>query len=259
MTAVPIIAGFGTSIAEGTGNGAGNDPYWALACMDANMPHIRLAKGGSRAQLLGQTIHHRMRYALAASATDCFCEHAVNDLGSSGANTFATVAGSLRTVHSQLQALGGGGKRVWQFTVPPSYNSSTDGWLTLANQTPSLNNPVRIQINAWIRAGCPEKAGVPVAPGTTGAVASPYLFGYFEIADLLESSRDSGLWKADGTSGGVITVEGVHPNTLGHQTAKAGVDLTRVQAAFDAATGGGAPPPSPLRNLQKLGSSLVHL
>ena len=71
-------------------------------------------------------------------------------------------------------------------------------------------------------------AGAPQAVGAVGgtvlragAVGHP-LAGYIEVADTVESARNSGLWKA-GYSG-----DGTHPNTVG---------ATAIAAALPSAVG----------------------
>jgi hypothetical protein len=79
------------------------------------------------------------------------------------------------------------GKQIWLLTVPPYGISSTDGFTTLANQSGGTTH--RQAFNDLLRAG--------VAGATT-----------VEIADLLESSRNSGKWKVD--AGSVLTLDGTH-------------------------------------------------
>jgi hypothetical protein len=88
------------------------------------------------------------------------------------------------------------GKKVYLCTCTP-YTTSSDGWTTLVNQTLyGTGNPVRVQWNNWVRQG-----------------ANGLISGYFELADIVESSRDSGLWSV---VSGDITSDGLHPNTLGY-------------------------------------------
>jgi lysophospholipase L1-like esterase len=93
---------------------------------------------------------------------------------------------------------------------------------------------VRVQINDWIRARCPENgSGVPQLAGTPGAVASPFLSGWFETADTVESARNSGKWKATGSASG-YTADGVHPSQTGHAAMAAAIDTVAVQSAYNA-------------------------
>lgn len=94
---------------------------------------------------------------------------------------------------------------VFQTTLDPN-TTSTDGWTTVAGQTvtDSSQNAVRVAFNDWIRAGAPMQNGAAVAIGTSGALLAGQsghpLTGYFEIADLLESGRNSGLWAVSPTA-----------------------------------------------------------
>lgn len=94
------------------------------------------------------------------------------------------------------------GNKVFQCTIMPR-STSTDFWLTTANQTITTSNnfnSIRISFNNWIRAGAPILNGVAVEVGTSGALVAGNtghpLTNYFEVADAVESSRDSGKWKA---------------------------------------------------------------
>lgn len=209
---VPVTAVFGTSIAEGF-TGLNTESHAQQALQAANLPYIGLGKGSESMLVLSNLANHRARYALAASCTDVICEHGVNDGVNSGATTFASMASRFQTLWPQLKGLGAGGKRVWQLTLPPSYNTSTDGWTTEAGQGDAPGNTARVLINDWIRAGAPQDgAGNPVAPGTSGAIPNPNLWSHFETADAAETARNSGKWKAVGrnvtdaaTSGSTVT------------------------------------------------------
>lgn len=75
--------------------------------------------------------------------------------------------------------------------------ASTDSWATLVNQTTTSINPVRVLFNNAVRAG--------LTPAR----------GYLEIADSVESSRDSGKWKVTGSANGYATDQ-THPSPGGH-------------------------------------------
>lgn len=89
------------------------------------------------------------------------------------------------------------------FTGMPLYVStceaettSTDSWTTTANQTvigAATSNVQRLAFNALVRAG-----------SIAGSV------GYFEIADQVESARDSSLWNANGVTANWYTQDGIH-------------------------------------------------
>ena len=75
----------------------------------------------------------------------------------------------------------------YRATLSPK-SSSTDSWATTANQTTDGTNSVRTAVNDWIRK-CP-----------------PPIAGVMEVADAVESARNSGIWKAG------YTADGLHGN-----------------------------------------------
>jgi hypothetical protein len=133
--------------------------------------------------------------ALSQYCSAVVMQQGLNDL-SLGAVTAATLAARRQTALALFP-----GKKVFETTLPPETNS-TDGWATLANQnltTPTAyaaSNTQRIAFNTLVRAG------------------SAGMAGYFEIADQIESSRNSGLWNCPvaggGTATAVYTVDGIH-------------------------------------------------
>lgn len=120
------------------------------------------------------------RIALAQSyCTHVLCNLGINDvnlLSRTGAQAFA----DLQTVWAYF-----GDMPILQSTVAP-VSTSTDSWATTANQTTAGSNTNRVALNASIRA--------------TGLVA-----GVIELADVVESGRDSGLWAVPG-----YTTDGIH-------------------------------------------------
>lgn len=99
------------------------------------------------------------------------CEYGINDVNAS--TPAATILASLATFAGKFS-----GKPVYVCTMEP-ISTSTDSWATTANQTTHANNAIRTAVNNSIRSG----------------LAAPFS-GYVEIADVFESTRDSGLWKA---------------------------------------------------------------
>ena len=64
-----------------------------------------------------------------------------------------------------------------------------------ATSTYGIKN-TRVEYNDWVRAGCPmDGSGVAAPAGSPTVMANPYgVIGYLEIADVCESSRNSGYW-----------------------------------------------------------------
>lgn len=109
-------------------------------------------------------------------------------------------------------------------TVTPA-SDTTDNRTTLAGQTPwkepvidGLSRHERVKgYNNWLRDGAPILNGV-ATPGTTDPAAKRAgqgghpLAGWVEVADAVESSRDSGIFRVDK---GSISSDGAHMNSAG--------------------------------------------
>jgi hypothetical protein len=153
-----------------------------------NFAYVNAGASGLRTDFLvnflkGDQPSDANMYKLASYASDIINQTGIVDviLGS----TTAQIEGNLRTLWSSFPS----GIPVYQTTMPP-WTTSTDGWTTLANQTPNSDDAARIATNDYIR-----------------TTPSP-LAGYFEVANVVESSQDSGLWKVPS-----YTTDGVHETT----------------------------------------------
>lgn len=82
------------------------------------------------------------------------------------------------------------GKQIFQSTLTPR-TSSTDAWATVGNQTDTTT--IRSLLNTWIR------------------TTPPGIVTYFDTTPVVESSPNSGLWKAPGW-----TVDGLHTTQQGY-------------------------------------------
>ena len=163
-------------------------------------PHFAYANCSRSGRTMSQFISsHTKQVALAAYCTDIVIQIGINDL--SGGATAATALSRLSTIIGYFT-----GKRIWLATIEP-WSTSTDGWVTVANQTVAAWDAERVAFNDAIRAGI------------AGAV------GYFDFADVVESERNSGKWRIVRT-GVAPTSDGVHVNDAGHR------DYNRV-GAFD--------------------------
>jgi hypothetical protein len=107
--------------------------------------------------------------------------------------------------------------RIIAATIAPR-TTSTDAWATTVNQTVTTGEAIRLDVNTWLRGGAPIDpiAKTVVSVGTSGALLAGQvghpLHSIFELADVIESVRDSGLW-APGT-----TTDGIHPGTTARAT-----------------------------------------
>lgn len=132
-----------------------------------------------------------------------YSSHVVIELGINSftaGRTSAQCLTDLATMVAKFPA-----KSVYATTVSPK-SASTDAWATLVNQTADATSQAnRIAYNNALRTG----------QHTTG------IAGFVEIADLVESARDSGLWKVTGAANG-YTYDGVHEVSAGFALIEAG-------------------------------------
>jgi len=212
----PVIGLAGDSIVRGTGD---NDLGLFERALGNNYSFMNVAFPSENMSgwigSNGLTRYRRQSLLAQAGPSHIVTNYTVNSLGQS---TFLTDAlaiwKSLRRMAPKVHAT----------TLTPQ-TSTTDAWATVANQTPSRaagDETRRIEFNTWLRDGAPISAGAPVASGTTnatriGATGHP-LVGYFEVADAVESARNSGRWKAS------LTSDGIHPNTAGAIAASVAID-----------------------------------
>jgi lysophospholipase L1-like esterase len=149
--------------------------------------------------------------------THILCELGVNGLSAGFATWSSHLLGTgTKGAWGSLAAFG---VPIYQTTITPQTTSS-DAWATVNNQTVASagNETARLAANAWLRDGAPISAS-PAAGGTVAAVGASGvlragqtghpLAGIIEVADLAESARDSGKWKAG------YTGDGTHPNATG--------------------------------------------
>jgi hypothetical protein len=126
------------------------------------------------------------RAALAQYCSHAIIQHGINDLATP--RTLVQIQANLDSIRTSL----GAGKVVFLTTTSPS-TTSTDAWATTGNQTVKSYEATRLSLNAWKRA---------VPTGWAGC---------FEVADSIETARDSGLIKAPG-----YTTDGIHWLQLGY-------------------------------------------
>lgn len=106
--------------------------------------------------------------------------YGANDLGAASQTDMNTRPSTLLNMAEFL------GRIAYAYTIPPCLVSSTDMFTTLTNQsfstTPiTTQNGYRVGFNNALRAGTIAR-----------------ISGYAELADVLESARDSGKWKISG-------------------------------------------------------------
>lgn len=138
---------------------------------------------------------HTKRVALATYVSHVIIGDAINGLraGGSGQNkTAATVLGELQTVLGYFST-----KRCYTSTCGGPNSTSTDNFATTANQTVNTNSAQITAYNDAIRAGVANSVG------------------FFEIADQVESARNSGKWWVTGVAN-ATTADGLHSIQSGY-------------------------------------------
>jgi hypothetical protein len=149
---------------------------------------------------------HFRRMALFDYVTDVLCQYGTNDLY----NASRTVAQLQADWAALWKLFTRRGLRVWQSTLLPR---TTDTAGTLPFTDGKETN--RVAANTWLRAGVPldPTALTPVTVGTSGALLAGQsghpITGIIEVADVIETARNSGVWKTG------YTVDGVHPVGVG--------------------------------------------
>jgi len=234
------VAIVGDSIVNGSNDSFAdyNRVGYLYRALNGQRPFLLLAVSGEQAAQYLTQGSMRARY-VGVGAHYAICTYGVNDL--QGGRTLAQTQASLLGIWTSAVAANPT-VRVLQTTITPK-SSSTDGWATVGSQTADGTvSPNRPALNAWIRAGAPTVAGVAVAPGTSGAVvagqAGHPLWSYLEVSDVVESARDTGLWKAG------YTDDGVHPTETGHIAMAAALNLAQLPDLGSGELGGALPSPA---------------
>jgi lysophospholipase L1-like esterase len=223
-TAARATAILGDSIGEGVGDTSDtSDHVGMLARLVGPVhPYINLSQSGDRIELLLQS--HTKRMSVLAYARNVILGLGVNDI-SAGRSLAAIKADMLKLwsiTKNQLRESG----RVFQITITPNC-TSTDNWTTLANQGPApgfstTGDGTREQLNDWLRDGAPISAGTPAPIGSSTAIrngdAAHPLHAILDTADAVESARNSGRWRVDGTAS-KWTADGLHPSAFAHAEA----------------------------------------
>jgi lysophospholipase L1-like esterase len=197
----PWVVLLGDSIMAQTNSSDGISGLYfgSQAMVQDGIPFINLAQQGETAQgFASGNAADVVRMAMSTGDDGLFgpASYAINEYGINdlrGGETASSTLGYLDTISESL--LSGGVGKVYKTTIGPNVDS-TDGWTTLVNQTPRSTEPDRVALNGAIR-----------------DTSSP--FTPLEIADIMESSRNSGLYRVADPNTGVPTVytgDGLHPN-----------------------------------------------
>lgn len=195
-TRYAVVGIMGDSLSVGTGDSINNGGYVKRGLVA--IPGITLGRGSERASTTAPAQLHARRFRYLDACTHVICQYGVNDIGNNQ---------SLATIQASLVALWFTASRrglpIYQTTITPSTGND------------ATKEAVRVSLNTWIRDGAPILNGVAVATGSSatgtlraGAIGHP-LTTLIEVADLAETARNSGVYKAG------YSDDGTHPNAVG--------------------------------------------
>lgn len=157
-------------------------------------PLINLSSSGRAASTVTEANFSAL-FDKAKGVTDFIVMLGTNDisLGANAATTVTRLAAVATLIKAQFPSAS-----LYFCTIPPRA-TSTDSYVTKANQTPAATAAIRSSVNDSIRGGI------------SGAD------GYIEIARVLEDPTDEDYWLSEG--GVAYTSDGIHPNRRGHDMA----------------------------------------
>jgi lysophospholipase L1-like esterase len=136
----------GDSIMDGSGDIpqlTGNSGFVARRLLSNKIGYSKIAVGGETTTLFLQNLY--LRTPLVKNHTGIICDYGINDV--SGGSTLATIKANLLKIWKYFANKG---LDVYQTTITPR-TTSTDNWLTMANQTVTAQEIIRISLNAWLR------------------------------------------------------------------------------------------------------------
>ncbi len=228
---VPTVTAIGDSIVSGfSESNTGNSHSFLRRALEGNVSLLNAGSSGEQLADFLAAVGPNPRRLLSMGGKWLIFEYGINE--------FLVGSVSVATLQSrwlQVWTMGAArGQKVLQTTVTPRSTGTFD---TVGGQTTdAVINPKRLAANAWLRDGSPIDASAltPLAVGASSNVlragdtghplasSTQYPKGCIDVADAVESARDSGKWAAG------LSLDGLHPNGPGHAAAAAAV----VPAAF---------------------------
>lgn len=211
---VCYVACIGDSIMDGQGDLGTPDVYgWLLRAFGDNVPVSWQAVPGDAANgWIAGNNGEIVRQLMTQGCTHAVEAFGANDLGN---NNPSQLIADRQAIWNLLAEVGV--QNIYAATINPT-PSSTDGFMTEANQTPGAHDAERVTVNTYIR-----------------TVPAP-LKGIIDFAASQERILNSGISRvrnltntADITGSGVgyPTSTGVHPAERGHDLGAQGVDLSK--------------------------------
>lgn len=197
---VPAWFFSGDSITRGAGDTDQYRGFAIRAAENANIGHMGTPFFGEKGSSFISLRH--LRLAGTQFTTHLLDFYGQNDYQASQSNATAATLETNDLIRWQSAA--NRQQVVYAATITPHATATSDGYGTATGQTTDSNDAARIARNTWLRAGAPCTLGpnwpTPVAIGTGGALLMGQpghpLTGYFDLAAVVESSLNSGKWRA---------------------------------------------------------------
>lgn len=193
-----ISTGAGHTNASVDGKPVGDLGFMQIGALRAEWGYVTAGMNGQKASDFADPSKRTNQLKMMKDCDLVIVEYGTNDLAAG--RTFEQLRADILSIHKLYWSMG---IPTAQTTIAPQ-TTSTDAWATLENQAPvnmhtaGGEESTRSKINNWIRSNTDEIICI-------------------EIADLWESSRNSGLWGVDPK----LTNDGVHPNNTAHDNAAA--------------------------------------
>ena len=158
---------------------------------------------GQQKQIDIDNINGQFRAPLIPYATHAYIQLGTNDFRTNTAITAQTLINNEILLIQRCVAAGL--KPVCQ-TITPYSLTSSDSYLTTSGQTQAVNETAREGLNDWIRGVSLTtlNSTYSISLGTLTAKATG-MIGFVEVADGVETTRNSGKWKTTLGPGGTAT------------------------------------------------------
>jgi lysophospholipase L1-like esterase len=186
----------GDSIVDGTGDTSyliENTGFPAIYCYNNKIGSTKISIPGETANGYisnTNTSPLTIRMPFVKNHTDVLCDYGINDV--SNGRSLAQIQADLLRIWRYFATRG---LRVYQTTITPK-TTTTDLFMTLANQTVTANESVRLALNVWLRDTSPNGA-VAQSNGT--------LLKVFDTAATVETNGKWNVYTTPVYSGTVAT------------------------------------------------------
>lgn len=152
-----------------------------------------LSQGSETALTFTGAAAARRRGIISKYCTHLFIQYGINDLGTNSAAT------KIQNLVAQIRADAAAAKnrelKIYYGTITP-FTTSTDSWATTANQTVGASEAERVTVNDYLRR------------------LPPIIDGIVDVADVVETYRNSGKWRPEMTVDGTGLFDGLHETFL---------------------------------------------